>query len=80
MRVLVTGARGKVGAAVIHRLSRDGYDVTGVDLAPPVEERGREVAYLQADLADAGQAAAVTPGHDAVVHTAAIPSPPRATS
>jgi UDP-glucose 4-epimerase len=75
MRILVTGARGKVGAATIHRLLRSGHDVTAVDIAPPVYERAREVRYVQADLSDAGHAAAVVPGHDAVVHAAAIASP-----
>src|SRR5690349_16973773 len=75
MRILVTGARGKVGAATIHRLLRSDHEVTAVDIAPPVYERTREVRYVQADLADAGHTAAVVPGHDAVVHAAAIASP-----
>ncbi|HEU4350055.1 MAG TPA: NAD(P)-dependent oxidoreductase [Actinoplanes sp.] len=75
MRILVTGARGKVGAATVHRLLEDGHTVTAVDIAPAVFERGRAVPYLQADLTDAGHVAAVIPGHDAVVHTAAIAGP-----
>jgi UDP-glucose 4-epimerase len=75
MKILITGARGKVGAATIHRLLEAGHEVTAADAAPAVHERAREVVYVQADLADAGHAAAVVPGHDAVVHAAAIPSP-----
>ena len=75
MRVLVTGARGKVGAAAIHRLLEAGHEVTAVDRAPAVYERARQVLYMEADLADAGHAAAVVPGHDAVIHTAAMSSP-----
>lgn len=75
MRILVTGARGKVGAATVHRLLQAGHHVTAVDIAPAVYERAREVLYVQANLADAGHAAAVVPGHDAVVHAAAIASP-----
>ncbi len=75
MRILVTGARGKVGAATVDRLLQDGHEVTAVDIAPAVYERAREVNYVQADLADAGHVAAVVPGHDGVVHTAAIASP-----
>jgi UDP-glucose 4-epimerase len=75
MRILVTGARGKVGAASVHRLLQAGHHVTAVDRAPAVYERAREVLYVQADLADAGHAAAVVPGHDAVIHAAAIASP-----
>jgi UDP-glucose 4-epimerase len=37
----------------------------------------REVRYIQADLADAGHAASVVAGHDAVVHAAAIAGPAR---
>jgi nucleoside-diphosphate-sugar epimerase len=75
VRVLVTGARGKVGAATLHRLLEAGHEVTAVDRLPPVYERARDAHYIQADLTDAGHAAAVMPGHDAVIHTAAIASP-----
>jgi nucleoside-diphosphate-sugar epimerase len=76
MRILVTGARGKVGAATIHALVESGHDVTGCDLGPPVYEGGSRVAlYVQADLSDAGDAFAVARGADAVIHAAAIPEP-----
>jgi UDP-glucose 4-epimerase len=75
MRILVTGARGKVGAATVHRLLQAGHEVTAVDIAPAVYERARGALYVQADLTDAGHAAAVVPGHDAVVHAAAMASP-----
>jgi nucleoside-diphosphate-sugar epimerase len=75
MRILVTGARGKVGAATLYHLLQAGHEVTAVDRLPPVYERAGQVRYIQADLTDAGHAAAVVPGHDAVVHAAAIPSP-----
>src|SRR5215218_8232550 len=75
MRILVTGARGKLGAATLDTLLRAGHEVTAVDRMPPVYERAGQVRYIQADLTDAGHAAAVLPGHDAVVHAAGIPSP-----
>jgi UDP-glucose 4-epimerase len=76
MRILVTGARGKVGAAAIAALIEAGHDVTGCDLGAPVYEGGPSVAhYVQADLTDAGDAFAVVRGHDAVIHAAAIPEP-----
>jgi nucleoside-diphosphate-sugar epimerase len=79
MRILVTGARGKVGAATVSALQDSGHAVTACDLTPPVFERPPEGAprYVQADLTDAGDAFAAVRGHDAVVHAAAIPEPTR---
>jgi UDP-glucose 4-epimerase len=76
MRILVTGARGKVGAAAVAALVDAGHEVTATDLGRPRFEADREaVAYKQGDLTDAGDAYAVVPGHDAVVHAAALPDP-----
>ena len=77
MRVLVTGARGRVGTAAVAALQRAGHDLVATDLAPPVHERAQpgDPAYLQADLTDPGAAFAVVRGCDAVVHLAAIPEP-----
>jgi nucleoside-diphosphate-sugar epimerase len=78
MRVLVTGARGKVGRALCPRLLEAGYDVRATDLAVPTWDRaepGEPEDYWQADLTDAGSAYALVRGCDAVVHTAAIPQP-----
>jgi nucleoside-diphosphate-sugar epimerase len=77
MRILVTGALGKVGAATVAMLHAAGHEVTGCDLRAPAFERSADerVAYLQADLTDAGDAFAAVRGHDAVVHAAALPDP-----
>ena len=76
MRILVTGARGKVGAATVACLADAGHDVTATDLGRPSFEADRSaVAYRQGDLTDAGDAYAIVRGHDAVVHAAAIPEP-----
>ncbi len=79
MRVLVTGARGKVGRAAVAVLMGAGHDVRATDLFPPVFERPEhgEPEYVQANLTDAGDVFAVVRGAEAVVHAAAIPEPTR---
>jgi UDP-glucose 4-epimerase len=78
MDILVTGARGKVGAATVHDLLEAGHRVTGCDLIAPVYEGGdRGAHYFQADLTDPGDAFAAVRGADVVVHCAALPEPTR---
>lgn len=77
MKVLVTGAHGKVGQATVTALQASGHEVTACDVARPVFDTPEPGAprYQQADLTDSGQAYAVVRGHHAVVHSAAIPEP-----
>jgi nucleoside-diphosphate-sugar epimerase len=78
VKVLVTGAHGKVGRALVPALVVAGYEVRASDLTRPVWDRvesGEPDDYWQADLTDAGAAYPLVRGCDAVVHTAAIPQP-----
>ncbi len=77
MRVLVTGSAGKVGRAAVAALQGKGHEVRATDLIPPVFERPEDTdpEYIQADMADPGDAFAVVHGMDAVVHAAALPEP-----
>jgi nucleoside-diphosphate-sugar epimerase len=78
VRILVTGAHGKVGRALVPHLVEAGHDVRASDLTRPVWDRvapGEADDYWQADLTDAGAAYALVAGCDVVVHAAAIPQP-----
>lgn len=71
MKIVVTGASGKAGRAVVRDLLDHGYDVLGVDLVSPTEA---VAPTLVVDLKDLGQTYEALAGSDAVVHLGAIPS------
>ncbi len=77
--VVVTGAAGRAGQAVVPHLRAQGYDVTAVDLtkytAPGGDLPGALRAALQADLTNLGETMEVLAGAHAVVHLANIPAP-----
>ena len=79
MKVLVTGAHGKVGRALVPALMRARHDVRATDLTLPtwdrLEDPRQAEDYWQVDLTDVGSVDALVRGCDAVVHTAAIPQP-----
>ncbi|TYB93911.1 NAD(P)-dependent oxidoreductase [Micromonospora sp. WP24] len=82
-RVVVTGATGKLGRAVVARLRHVGLDVLAVDRAAGRDPRDVDGEFLLADLTDYGQVLEALLGGvdehagrvDAVVHLAAIPAP-----
>ena len=77
MRIVITGASGNLGTALLRRLTRDvaEHDLVGVVRRPPTEAGAPydAVSWLELDLADADAAPALEPvmaGADAVVHLA----------
>lgn len=68
-RVFVTGARGFIGAALIDRFAREGWEVGGVDV---VADAGQGIVAGDVGAPGAWQQAAA--GADVIVHTAAIVS------
>ncbi|GLY17177.1 UDP-glucose 4-epimerase [Kineosporia sp. NBRC 101677] len=79
-RVVVTGAAGKLGRAVITDLATHGWDVLAVDR---VSVTGWSGDSLRADLTDYGQVLEIVSGAvdergprpEALVHLAAVPAP-----
>lgn len=75
MRILVTGAAGKIGSKVVSELAKHGHSVRALDRRPlPAELRGlAEPVY--ADFTDPLAMLNMVQGCDAVAHIGAIPQP-----
>jgi nucleoside-diphosphate-sugar epimerase len=74
VRVLVTGARGRIGRHVVAQLLARGDEVVAVDRVPPGDDDVKPgVTVSTLDLADVDRT--VFEGCAALVHLAAIPSP-----
>ncbi len=70
MRILVTGASGRIGRYVVKELINAGHSVTGVDV---LASEGRMPRFLRVDLTDAGEVyqALAAVGVEVVVHLGA---------
>lgn len=83
MRIVVIGASGNVGTALLRRLAREGrHDVVGIARNPPADRSGTYgTAQWHAldigDAADTGALRAAVRGADAVVHAAWLIQPSR---
>jgi uncharacterized protein YbjT (DUF2867 family) len=72
MKVLVTGASGNLGSAVLPRLVKDGHDVRGMS-------RRSRPGWVAADLATGEGLVEAVRGVDAIVHLASSPKKTRNT-
>ncbi|WAS90914.1 NAD-dependent epimerase/dehydratase family protein [Nannocystis punicea] len=74
MKILVTGATGKVGSRLARRLADRGRHVRALVRDPGRAEalRGRDVELVRGDLLDVASLEAAVRGVDAVVHCAAF--------
>jgi nucleoside-diphosphate-sugar epimerase len=75
-RILVTGASGKLGQAVVEELVAHSYEVVGADRRPPPLQRP-QVHFAEVELGDVGEVAGAMSGSQAVIHLGAIPGPNR---
>lgn len=78
MKVVVTGAAGKIGRWTVRMLLDAGYQVLASDKV--LAEESAAEYFVQADLLDYGQVIQLFMGCDAVIHLAAIPTDIRNTS
>lgn len=75
MRIIVTGATGRLGANVVKRLAEQGHEVVGCLLPKDRQEAKLDSIRLEKkylDITNAEAVAAAIRGADAVVHTAAV--------
>jgi UDP-glucose 4-epimerase len=68
MRVLVTGAAGTLGSALLPRLAEDGHEPVALD----VRRGAAEGRWILGDIRDAGAVLEAADGIDVIVHTAAL--------
>lgn len=71
MKLVVTGASGKAGRAVVRDLVEHDHEVLAIDVAPSPDSAVRS---LVADLTQFGQTVECLTGAEAVIHLAAIPA------
>ena len=75
MRILVTGARGFIGAGVVHAAHRQGHEVVATDHSTHGRDLPKGVEEIQGDITRPEEWRAAFEGVDAVVHCAAIHRP-----
>jgi nucleoside-diphosphate-sugar epimerase len=75
MKVLVTGAAGKVGETVARDFLDAGYEVRILDIVPPKTDLKQRCEVVYCDLQDRVGLLRAVDGCEAIVHLAAVPNP-----
>jgi nucleoside-diphosphate-sugar epimerase len=78
VKVVVTGAAGKIGRWTVRTIMEAGHEVIASDRL--LSEESRSKNFIQADLCNYGQVCQLLKGCDAVVHLGNIPTDVRNTS
>jgi nucleoside-diphosphate-sugar epimerase len=78
VKVVVTGAAGKIGRWTVRTILEAGHEVIATD--KKLREESRSKNFIQAELRDYGQVCQLLKGSDAVVHLGNIPTDVRNTS
>ncbi|MFN8376092.1 MAG: NAD(P)-dependent oxidoreductase [Anaerolineae bacterium] len=73
MKILVTGAAGRIGRVTVRLLLEQGYQVRGIDRVPDFVLPGLE--YTADDVTQYAVLREAVRGCDAVIHLAALPNP-----
>lgn len=76
MNIFVTGASGTLGGYILRELLAAGHTATNYDLAAPAVQG---VKFVEGDISNVEAMTKAMPGHDAIIHMAAVPGPGRAT-
>ncbi len=78
-KIFITGGAGYVGAMLVPRLLKDGYEVTVLDLmiyGEDVIDNHPKLHKITGDIRDVKLLTETIPGHDAVIHLACISNDP----
>lgn len=75
MKILVTGAAGKIGRAVARELLEHGHEIRALDQTALPEDLRPRVETVFADITNRVEMLRAAQGCDAVAHLAAIPNP-----
>ena len=75
MRILVTGAAGRIGSQVVLELVKHGHTVKALDRRPLPQEVRADAEAVYADMTDPLAMLTAASGCDSIAHIAAIPSP-----